>query len=263
MVIKQKGSFEYGYNSITELNGKHSDMLMDYGILKLAAGERHMDHDSKERAYLLIQGQVAFEWEDKIYHAERSSCFDENPICLHVPKDVKVTITAKADISEIAVMKTLNERSFESKLYSAEECRSEQRGKGTMKETSTRTVRTVFDYSNRKESNLVLGEVIDHPGKWSSYPPHHHPQPEIYFYRFYPENGFGYAELGEEVFKVRHNDTVKISEGMTHPQATAPGYAMYYLWVIRHLEGNPYIEPTFVPEHLWVTKEDAVIWPDK
>jgi 5-deoxy-glucuronate isomerase len=38
---------------------------------------------------------------------------------------------------------------------------------------------------------------------------------------------------------------------------------MYYLWVIRHLEGNPYIEPTFLPEHLWITKEDAVIWPDK
>jgi 5-deoxy-glucuronate isomerase len=262
MVIKQKEPFKNGYNSITELDGKHSDMLMDYGILILESGEQYIDNEHKERAYLLIQGDVFIEFQDKLYYAMRNSCFDENPVCLHVPNDIEVKIVSQGN-TEIAVIKTLNERNFDARLYTAEECRSEQRGKGTMKETSTRTVRTVFDYSNNRDSNLVLGEVIDHPGKWSSYPPHYHPQPEIYYYRFYPENGFGYAELGEEVYKVRHNDTVKISEGMTHPQATAPGYAMYYLWVIRHLEGNPYIEPTFLPEHLWITKEDAVIWPDK
>ena len=63
--------------------------------------------------------------------------------------------------------------------------------------------------------------------------------------------------------KLRQNDTVKILNSVTHPQITAPGYAMYYLWVIRHLDGNPYITPTFVPEHLWVTDPNAKIWPDK
>ena len=62
---------------------------------------------------------------------------------------------------------------------------------------------------------------------------------------------------------VKHNDTVKIVDELSHPQATAPGYAMYYIWVIRHIDGNPYIAPTFEPEHLWVIKEDAKIWPDK
>ncbi|MFT5875577.1 MAG: 5-deoxy-glucuronate isomerase, partial [Clostridium sp.] len=123
--------------------------------------------------------------------------------------------------------------------------------------------RTVFDKSNSPDSNLVVGEVIDHPGKWSSYPPHYHPQPEIYFYKFNPENGYGFSELGEDAVKLRQNDTVKILDNATHPQITAPGYAMYYLWVIRHLDGNPYITPTFVPEHLWVTEPDAKIWPDR
>jgi 5-deoxy-glucuronate isomerase len=238
-------------------------MLMDFGILKLRVGEREADQEAKERAYLLIIGEVVFKWLDKEVSANRINCFDQEPWCLHVPTGVDVRISSLSNDTELAVTKTENEKTFEARLYSPDECRSEPRGKGTMKETSTRTVRTIFDITNAKNSNLVLGEVIDHPGKWSSYPPHHHPQPEIYFYKFLPQNGFGYAEVGEEVYKVRNNDTVKITEGMTHPQATAPGYAMYYLWVIRHLENNPYVQPTFIQEHLWVTKEDAKIWPDK
>jgi 5-deoxy-glucuronate isomerase len=58
---------------------------------------------------------------------------------------------------------------------------------------------------------------------------------------------------------------VKILEGVSHPQVAAPGYAMYYLWVIRHLDGNRYGEksatPIFEPEHRWVTEKGAVIWP--
>lgn len=36
---------------------------------------------------------------------------------------------------------------------------------------------------------------------------------------------------------------------------------MWYLWVIRHLENDPYITPTFLPEHLWVTEPGAEMWP--
>ena len=102
-------------------------------------------------------------------------------------------------------------------------------------------VRTVFDRRNADpNAELVLGEVVTMPGRWSSYPPHHHPQPEIYHYRFTKPQGFGHAELGEQVLKVRQYDTVKILDGLDHAQCAAPGYGMYYAWVIRHLPDNPY-----------------------
>ena len=44
-----------------------------------------------------------------------------------------------------------------------------------------------------------------------------------------------FAELGEEVFKVNDRDTVCIPPGLDHAQCAAPGYGMYYSWVIRHL----------------------------
>ena len=114
-----------------------------------------------------------------------------------------------------------------------------------------RNVRLIFDYDNNPESNLVLGEVVNYPGRWSSYPPHHHDQPEIYYYRFTEPQGYGHAELGDSVFKVQQNDTMIIPPQLDHAQVSAPGYGMWYLWVIRHLEGNPYTGFEFTEDHAW------------
>lgn len=263
MKISQTKAFKPGYTPITTIEEKELNTLMDFGILTLEAGKAEENTEDKERAYLLVQGEIEIEWEGKKETIKRGSFLDESPWCLHLPANVRVKITGKSTSSEIAVTKTTNPVNFASKLYTQAECASEHRGEGTMNETSTRIVRTVFDKTISPSSNLVVGEVINTPGKWSSYPPHHHKQPEIYYYRFYPENGYGFAQLGHEAVKVQDKDTVKIVRDESHPQVAAPGYAMYYVWVIRHLEGDPYITPTFEPEHLWVTKKDAVIWSHK
>jgi 5-deoxy-glucuronate isomerase len=265
--IRQNGPFAYGYNPITGMGEVDDNTMMDFGILRLAKSQVEcLLEPEKECAILLTQGEITLQWCGQEKTIKRCSCFDENPWVLHVPKNVEVKVVGVADDSELSITKTTHEGTFAPKLYTPEECQSEERGKGTLQEAATRIVRTVFDYANAPYSNLVVGEVIDFPGKWSSYPPHHHPQPEIYFYKFYPEQGYGFCELGEDVVKIKCNDTVKILHDATHPQTTAPGYAMYYLWLIRHMDGNPYKSPeypVFEPQHLWVTDKNAKIWPDK
>ena len=261
--LRQDNAFEYGYNSITEMNGKHSEMLMDFGILKLKKGMTEESSEDLERAYLLISGSVTFQWEDNTQEVSRINCFDVDPYCLHVPSGVTVKMTCNEDDTEISVQKTNNKKTFDSSFYAPGSVRSEMRGAGTMNEASTRNVRTIFDKTNAPDANLVLGEVIGYPGKWSSYPPHHHPQPEIYFYKYNPSHGYSFSELGEDVIKLQENDTVLIDGGLTHPQVVAPGYAVYYIWAIRHLDKEDYITPTFVDEHTWVMESDAKIWPNK
>jgi 5-deoxy-glucuronate isomerase len=259
--IRQPQGFPQGYTPITAIGGAHRDMLMDFGILRLTPGGRHASGAALERAYLLMDGEVELEWEGGARRIRRGSLFDESPWCLHLPAGARLAVTAGAGGAELACQAATNPARFPARLYSPEECASEERGKGTLRETATRVVRTIFDDRNAPHSNLVLGEVITLPGKWSSYPPHHHPQPEIYHYRFLPEGGFGLTAIGERAYLLAHGDTVLIREGEVHPQTAAPGYAMYYLWVIRHLEGRRYGTPTFVPEHAWTMQKEAKIWP--
>ena len=96
------------------------------------------------------------------------------------------------------------------------------------------------------QSKLVIGEVLNFPGKWSSYPPHHHSQTEIYYYEFSPQWGYGHGELGEDVYKIRHGDILPITDNRVHSQTSAPGFHMYYLWSIRHPDENPYDGFTYI-----------------
>ena len=104
---------------------------------------------------------------------------------------------------------------------------------------------------------MVLGEVINLPGKWSSYPPHHHPQPEVYFYRLDKPQGFGAGWGNGELYETHHNGMSLITSKM-HSQVTAPGYACCYAWGIRHLPGDPW-DKTRVDdvEHEWLVRDDA------
>ncbi len=260
MLVKSQGPFPYGYSGITEVGARHAETLMDFGILRLKAGETWRSTARRERALLLLTGTLDLSWEGKSARISRGSYFEEAPWCLSLPSGVEAVLTAVDGDAEISVHGTDNPRPFPARLFTPEECRSEQRGKGTMGETSTRIVRTIIEDPRSSWSNLVLGEVITYPGKWSSYPPHHHPQPEIYHYRVEPAQGFGLAAIGEEALVLHDRDTVIIPPGKVHPHTAAPGYALFYIWVIRHLDGNRYSVPTFVPEHTWVTDPNAKIW---
>ncbi len=251
---------KHGYNTITEAVNRQHNMLMDIGLCSWKAEDTEVFLDSEqETAFLLLSGKLAISWEGKEQIIERHSLFDESPWCLHVPRKTEVEILAISDC-EIIVQKTKNETAFDSKLYRPEDCRCDQFGKGVWNETALRIVRTVFDYSNAPYSNLVIGEVINYPGRWSSYIPHHHPQPEVYFYRFDKPQGFGFSMIGEDVFKIKHNSFSLITGGLVHPQVTAPGYAMYYCWMIRHLSGNPWTDRINDEAHTWLLKPDAAIW---
>jgi 5-deoxy-glucuronate isomerase len=261
MLVKSQGPFPHGYTPIAEVGGRHAETLMDFGILKLKPGEVWRSSARRERALLLLEGALDLSWEGKSERISRASYFDEPPWCLSLPAGVEATLTAGTEGAEVSVHATENPASFPARLFTPEECRSEERGKGTMRETSTRIVRTIIEDPRASWSNLVLGEVVTYPGKWSSYPPHHHPQPEIYHYRIRPSQGFGLTAIGDEALVLHDRDTVVIPAGAVHPHAAAPGYALFYVWVIRHLDGNRYGVPTFVPEHTWVTDPNAEIWP--
>ncbi|MGO5052524.1 5-deoxy-glucuronate isomerase [Lachnospiraceae bacterium LCP25S3_G4] len=253
-----KKNISNGYNEYLNLQSNDYGTFMDVGLLVLEAGERYVQKDmEKEAAYLLLEGAVTFCYDAKKVHGERPDTFHYHPWCLHVPFGVEVELIASKHC-EIYIQKTINNTFFEPKLYTPEDTIVQRAGaNGELMGCMRREIKTLFDYENAPYSNMVLGEVLNYPGKWSSYPPHHHPQPEVYFHRFdYPE-GFGVSFANGEVYQSCHNGLTVINHGF-HSQGTAPGYAMCYVWGIRHLEGDPW-EKTRIDdkEHAWLWKKDA------
>jgi len=255
-----RDGFGSGFTEITRYDEAEDNTGIGFGVLNMTEGEIQAIDTTHELAYLLMQGTAEISVGEQTATFIRRSLFDESPSCVHVSAGVHLRITAKSDC-EFTVYEVPNSRHFAPRFYGPEDVPNEHRGKGQVDGACYRFVRTIFDGTNSDEhAELVLGEVITMPGRWSSYPPHHHPQPEIYHYRFTEPQGYGHAELGDDVMKVKQFDTVKIFDGFDHAQCSAPGYGMYYAWVIRHLPDNPYTVPDFTEDHAWVMDKDAAFW---
>lgn len=244
-----------GEKILTTREGIYKDMMMDIRVYKMHGGqEKTFCMEKDEGAFLLVSGNVEYSWGNQKITVNRKNCFEESAYCLHVSRNKLVQIKALAD-TELLVQTTENENEFDSKFYSPSDCAEMTSGLGLCNNTAVRMVRTIFDYSTAPYSNMVMGEIVATQGGWSSYIPHQHPQPEVYYYHFDKPQGFGGCFIGDNAFKIKDGSFCAIPGGLTHPQVTAPGYQMYTCWMIRHFEGNPWTDRIDDPEHLWMLNE--------
>ena len=248
---------ERGEKILCEETGKNSHMLMDVRVQKLAAGQKiQILEQEKETAVMLLAGKVVFVFEGRLENAGRRSVFRDKPYCLHCCRGKEISVTAVED-SRVLIQQTKNSGTFDTVFYTPEMCTLQEFGKEQWEGAAHRQVLTVFDYENAPYSNMVMGEVFHKPGCWSSYPPHYHPQPELYYYEFDKPQGFGVGFDGEQCFKVGDQGCLAITPMHPHQQAAAPGYRMYYVWLSRHLEGDPWRKTRIVdPEHEWLDHSD-------
>lgn len=249
------GTPQFDEGGVQLLTRDTSSMMMNIAVYKFAPHqERVFMSEDEECALLLIQGNVQFEWDGQVQRAVRGNFINDGAWCLHVCKGTRVKITAETE-SEVLVQATKNSRAFDATLYTPENCGEETFGKNQFDGKAERTVRTFFDYSSAPHSNMVIGEIVVPQGGWSSYPPHMHPQPEVYYYRFEKPQGFGACFIGEDVFKIRDRSYCAIPGGVTHPQVNAPGYPLFYVWMIRHFDDAPWKDRIFDSEHTWLLEQ--------
>lgn len=247
---------ENGVKTLCEMGKIQPEMNMTIRIKRFKENETlTLEDDKCETAFLLLKGEAEISWNCKTEKIKRANPFEKTPYCLHVPKNTAVSITAKEG-TEILIEQTDNERYFEPVFYTPDDILYQEFGKGQWEGTGYRICSTVFDYDNAPYSNMVLGEVFNQPGRWSSYPPHHHPQPEVYYYQFDKPQGFGACFIGDNVFKSTEGSACFITDGFDHQQVVAPGYEMCYVWMIRHIDGDPWYKTTrfYAEEHKWLTE---------
>lgn len=251
-----------GVNAMTTQES-HPKMKIDTSLVRYKKGQQDSFFlDTKECVILLQSGKLMVKAADLSGEIQRGNVFDDPVAGLHVPCSTQVTVEAMED-SECLVVSVENETFFAPVIYSQNNVPEIQRAQGLWNDTACRIVRTMCDYSSNPKSMLAFGETINYPGKWSGIIPHMHQQPELYFYRFNKPQGFGAAFYGDNLYLAKDYSYLLIEDPLVHPQAAAPGYAMYYFWVIRHFENDPWIKPTELDEHQWLNEPEVKIWPEK
>ena len=263
-ITDHRDGLRNGYTRILELDDTVDNVGMEFGILKIGPSQVYnffvpifyFDFNM-ETQIIVLNGSGEFSiWKKKdekfssckTITIERSSLFTENPWAFLVPPGYCYSVSTKKSKSslEIAVIKARNSSRFNPVILEPSEIPSELRGEGLTEGTMERVVRAIFGDPNAIErarpsqSNIVVGEVVNFQGRWSSYPPHYHPHAEVYYYRFDKPQGFGGAFLSGDAYEVHNHDLIKILNCVGHSQVSAPGYAMWYLWFIRQIEGNRY-----------------------
>jgi len=244
-----------GYNGLLDRE-RDPEVGLDFGVHLLGAGQTlRSDDGDTERALLVISGSGTLTAGDLGVPFQRPDWLQQGPFAAHGAAGATLTVQAET-ACEVAQVSTANAAAFAPRLFTPDEVYTEHRGKGMLDGACYRLVRAIFDGdSSPDQCRLVLGEVIAFPGRWSSYPPHHHAQPEIYYYRFSPSQGYGHGEMGQQVFLLKDHDLLRITGNNDHAQVAAPGYHMYYLWAIRHLEDDPYRGFEFTEEHKWLLEQ--------
>ena len=89
MKIHQQEPFSIGYHPITELSGKYSEMMMDFGILKLSADMEFEDSLPLERVFVLLYGEIEVEFNGKIVKGTRLT-YTNDTICVVLQKRAKL-----------------------------------------------------------------------------------------------------------------------------------------------------------------------------
>jgi len=233
-------------------------------LADLAAGETLEVEAANETAAVVLSGRVdaAVDGAPLGVAGGRGSVFESPGDAVYAPPGAPMTLTAHGEGAvQVAVVEAAAEPTADAppaRVIGPGDQRIAEVGQGNW----SRTVRTILGPED-DAVRLLLGETINPPGNWSSYPPHRHDRhdpprevdlEEVYLFKVDPPGGFGVQiryDLGgpEEAFLVRDDDIAVIRAGF-HPVVAASGYSLYYLWAMAG-EGRVMM-PHLDPAHAWV-----------
>lgn len=276
MLLYKAEPIKAGYNRIVSPENaplKH----LEFGRLLLEPGGTcQLAGDGWERAFCLLSGacqaQVRMPGgkESDFQLGPRADAFDGSPWCLYLPRQAEATFTAVGAACQLAVFSSAAQRDTQPVLITPSQVKVGHPGAANWRRDVYTLVGAEVDCCR-----LLIGETINSPGNWSSYPPHKHdrlnapseaPLEEVYFFLLKPPTGFAVQivytaeddpEPLEEVYLLRSGDTVALPRGY-HPVVTAPGYSLYYLWALAG-EERRYGAWSDDPKHAWVKNTEAIL----
>lgn len=260
-----------GYKEI--VTGESELEVIGFDMISLKPGESvKCSSGEYELGLVILSGICSVNAED--FTAEhlggRRNVFDGKPATVYIPRDTDYTVLAEGSgVLEIGVCKAKADKKYEPFVILPEDVVTEHRGKLNWQRDVNDIITSKYE---GRVDKIVLGETYGCSGQWSSYPSHKHDtdnmpyevnMEEIYHFKVNPGQGFGIQVMYNddmslrESYIVRDGDSAAIKEGY-HPVAAAPGYSVYYLWVMAGKSGRQ-LTPCDDPEHVWVRAVEKMV----
>lgn len=255
-----------GYHDVVPKENPYTKFLR-FGHLSLEAGQTWvLDTVEEEVVAVILTGTISVRVTSSAHAGAsrfdslggRTDVFAELPTSVYLPRDSVAEFNANSDVQVGLCYAKAGER-FDPFVVRPDEVAVAHRGTDNW----GRTVRDILTTNGEgRVASIVVGETINDPGNWSSYPPHKHDgefapeEPnfeEVYFYKIQPASGMAIQvhytpdRSIDDAHIVRDGDTFVIDKGY-HPLTVTGGHSAYYLWAMAGDSGralNPYIDPDY------------------
>jgi 5-deoxy-glucuronate isomerase len=260
---------EAGYRQVVPV-GKEPLEALGFGLARLAAGEAMpVAAEGCEWTVVVLSGAVqAYVGEAELTSGpfgSRKNVFGGKASAVYLPPGTEGRIEAQAP-ARLAVAQARSDTGAGPTVITPDDVRTKTVGAYNWQ----REVHDIVD-GRLAAGRLLVGETFNRTGCWSSYPPHRHDEDrlpveanleEVYFFQVDPPQGFGFQRVYtddrdlDESYAVEHDDVVILPRGY-HPVAAAPGYRVYYLWLMAG-DGRTMC-PFDDPQHGWIKDLETVL----
>lgn len=251
-----------GFHWVTKIGEKTA--YTGFGLLTLAAGESYSgDTQGEELVLVLLAGKCQVKVGDQVYDKlTRKDVFSERASAVYVPINSHYEVNAQDQPAEMAVTAAPASKQLTPFVVRPEDVVFNHRG---VLNWQRDVYDLVVDKAEGRVDKIIVGETVSFPGHWSSYPSHKHDtynmpfeskMDEIYYFKVKPVEGFGVQVMYNddlslrEAYMVKDGDCVALPEGY-HPIAAAPGFQVYYLWVMAGAYGRK-LTPNDDPKLKWL-----------
>ncbi len=244
--------------------------LIALDILTLQTGENYtLKDDIRECVFVLLSGICHLTLQGKETVFERKDVFTDIASGAYIPPREKLEIKAESPIeaalcwANVSIDDTPSQLQPKPIFISHEDIKVKKVGKDNFS-------RDVYDIltSDMKAYHLLVGETINPPGNWSSYPPHCHEidnppkevkMEEVYYFKIKPNQGFALQRIYSDdasidlAYVINDGDAMLLPFGY-HPIVAAGGYQLYYLWILAGKIRE--LCPRDDPNHSWTKYSD-------
>jgi len=244
-------------------NSSTRAITVEFGSLS-AGSTLNLRPVESEQVLILLSGQISADIGDGRMQelGERKSVFAGRASAVYLPPGAQADIEALSGAEVVVASAPSTALHLSPGIVVPEQVKERLVGKDNW-------FRKVHDVIGPEfaADRLIIGETFNPPGNWSSSPPHKHDQEnppeesefeEVYFYKLNPACGWGMQRIYSTerdidcCLTVQENDAVVIPFGY-HPVVAAPGYELYYLWVLHGRHRKPvWFED---PRHSWINKD--------